>query len=203
MPITQSLREFGTVVAAMLIVIDPLGLMPILVGLNSSYGPKAARRIIFQVAGGATVLLLFFTITGTWALKLFGITPDDMRIGGGLLLLIIALKLVLGGRFGEEEDEDHASTVVPLISPMTAGPGAITAAVVFAAVYGIWITAAAAVAAMIVSLIIFLSTRLIHRLIGNTTTDLISRVMGVFVATIAISYIRVGVLNVIKTAHVR
>lgn len=200
MPISESLREFGTVVAAMLIVIDPLGLMPILVGLNSSFGPKAARRIIFQVAGGATVLLLLFTITGTWVLKLFGITPDDMRIGGGLLLLIIALKLVLGGRFGEEE---HTATVVPLISPMTAGPGAITAAVVFAAVYGIWITAAAAVAAMIISLVIFLSTRLIHRLIGNTTTDLISRVMGVFVATIAISYIRVGVLNVIRTANVR
>jgi multiple antibiotic resistance protein len=203
MTFSEGLRDFGTVVAAMLIVIDPLGLMPILVGLNSSAGPKAARRMIFQVAGGATVLLVFFTVTGTWVLKLFGITPDDMRVGGGLLLLIIALRLVLGGRFGAEEDEDHAATVVPLISPMTAGPGAITASVVFAAVYGIWITAAAAVAAMIITLAVFLSTRLIHRLIGNTTTDLISRVMGVFVATIAVSYIRIGILNVVKSVHVK
>lgn len=203
MSLCHGLCEFGTVVAALIIVIDPIGLIPILVGLNSSVGPRAARKIIFQVAGGATVLLLFFTITGTWVLKLFGITLDDMRIGGGLMLLIIALKLVVGGRFGPEEGEDHAGTVVPLISPLIAGPGAITASVVFAAVHGVWITAAAAVAAMILSLGLFLSSRLIHRLIGNTTTDLVSRVMGVFVATIAISYIRVGVFHLIGTAHVR
>jgi len=202
MSICQGLCEFGTLVAALIIVIDPLGLVPILIGLNSSVGPRAARRIIFQVAAGATVLLVFFTITGTWVLKLFGITPDDMRIAGGLLLLIISLKLVVGGRFGPEDEEaDHAATVVPLISPMTAGPGAITAAVVFAAVHGVWITAAAAVVAMIISLGLFLSSRWVYRLIGNTTTDLISRVMGVFVATIAISYIRIGIINVVK--HVR
>jgi multiple antibiotic resistance protein len=203
MSLCHGLREFGTVVAALIIVIDPIGLMPILVGLNSSVGPRAARRIIFHVAGGATALLVFFTITGPWVLKLFSITPDDMRIAGGLLLLIVALKLVVGGRFEQEEDTGHAATVVPLISPMTAGPGAITASIVFAAIYGPWVTAGAVVAAMIISLAIFLSTRLIHRLIGNTTTDLISRVMGVFVATIAVSYIRIGVIHLIGTTHVR
>jgi len=203
MTFARTLSEFGTVVAALLIVIDPLGLMPILVGLNSSAGPRAARRIIFQVVGGATVLLLFFTVAGTWVLKLFGITLDDMRIGGGLLLLIIALKLVVGGRFGPEEGEDHTASVVPLISPLIVGPGAITAAVVFAALHGIWMTSAAAIAAMLFCLGLFLSSRLIHRLIGDTTTDLVSRVMGVFVATIAISYIRVGVLDLIRIAHVR
>ena len=204
MPFAHTLSEFGTVVAALIIVIDPLGLMPILVGLNSSVGPRAARKIVFQVAGGATALLLFFTVTGTWVLKLFGITLDDMRIGGGLMLLIIALKLVVGGRFGPEEgEEDHAAAVVPLISPLIVGPGAITASVVFAAIHGVWMTAAAAIGAMVVCLGVFLSSRLVHRIIGDTTTDLISRVMGVFVATIAISYIRIGVLDLIRMTHVR
>ncbi len=199
MSLHHTLYEFGTIVAALLIVIDPIGLIPILMGLNSSVGPRAARRMIFQVAGGATVLLLFFTITGTWVLKLFGITLDDMRIGGGLMLLIIALKLVVGGRFGLEEGEGRESAVVPLISPLIAGPGAITASVVFAAVHGVWMTAAAAVAAMIISLVLFLSSRLLHRIIGDNTADLISRVMGVLVATIAISYIRIGIVNLIKS----
>ena len=203
MPFVHMLSEFGTVAVALLIVIDPLGLMPILIGLNSSVGPHAARRMIFQVAGGATILLVFFTITGTWVLNLLGVTLDDMRIGGGLMLMVIALKLVAGGRFGPEEGADHATAVVPLISPLVAGPGAITASVVFAAVHGVWITAAAAIVAMLVSLGVFLSSRFIHRLIGNTTADLISRVMGVLVATIAISYIRIGILNVVGAAHVR
>ncbi len=198
MPACESLCRFGAMVAALLIVIDPVGLMPILVGVNSSVGSRAARKMIFHVAFGATILLVFFTITGTWVLKLFSITADDMRIAGGLLLLIIALKLVVGGRFEAEGDADHAATVVPLISPMTAGPGAITASIVFAALYGPWETAGAVVAAMIISLAIFLSTRLIHRILGNAATDLISRVMGVFVATIAVSYIRVGILHLIR-----
>jgi multiple antibiotic resistance protein len=201
MSFAHTLSVFGTVVAALIIVIDPLGLMPILVGLSSSAGPRAARRMIFQVVGGATVLLLFFTVAGTWVLKLFGITLDDMRIAGGLLLLIISLKLVVGGRFGGEEEQTAA--VVPLISPLIVGPGAITAAVVFAALHGVWMTFAAAIVAMLFCLALFLSSRLILRLIGDATTDLVSRVMGVFVATIAISYIRVGVLDLVRMAHVR
>lgn len=195
----QSLSQLGAMVAALLIVLDPLGVMPILIGLQTSVGPRQSRKIIFRVAAGATILLIFFTITGAWVLKLFGITLSDMRIGGGLMLLVIALRLVVGGRFGTEcEDGDHHSAVVPLISPLIVGPGAITAAVVLAAIHGIWMTALAGFISMVISTVLFLSARFVHRIIGDAATDLVSRVMGVFVATIAVSYIRLGVLELIK-----
>ena len=86
---------------------------------------------------------------------------------------------------------------------MIVGPGAITAAVVLARIHGVWLTAGAVVAAMLISLVLFLSSRFIHRLIGDAATDLISRVMGVFIATIAVSYMRVGILEMIRLANVR
>jgi len=198
------LCQFGSVVAALLIVLDPLGAMPMMISLSSFAGARNARKLTLRIVAGATLLLLFFTVAGTWVLRLFGISLGDMRIGGGLLLLIIALRIVVGGRFGHETgEESHTGLVVPLISPMIVGPGAITAAIVLARINGVWIAAGAVVAAMAVSLVLFLSSRLIHRLIGDAATDLISRVMGVFVATIAVSYIRVGIIEWIQTSHVR
>ncbi len=196
------LCRFGGLVAALLIVLDPLGAMPMMISLGSFAGARNARKLILRVVGGATLLLLFFTVAGTWVLRLFGITLDDMRIGGGLLLLMIALKIVAGGRFGHDNEESHTGLVVPLISPMIVGPGAITAAIVLARINGVWMTAGAVAAAMVVSLVLFMSSRFIHRLIGDAATDLISRVMGVFVATIAISYIRVGVLDLVRMSNV-
>ncbi len=201
MPIIDQLVNLGTVVAALLIVIDPLGVLPIIIGLNASAGTRAARRVVLRVIGGSIVLLIFFTLTGTWVLRLFQMDISDMQIGGGLLLLIIALKLVTEGRFGPEDDTHHHSATIPLISPMIVGPGAITATVVLSAQHGVWLTSLAVIIATVVCLLIFLSARLIHRIVGESAADLLSRLMGVFVAAIAIAYIRAGVLAFIKMAN--
>lgn len=192
--------EFGAILAALLIVIDPLGAVPIILSAVGFVGSKQGKRLVLRVVAGSTILLLFFTIAGTYLLRLFGVTLDDLRIGGGLLLLIIALRIVVGGRFGPD-DEDHEGMVVPLITPLIVGPGAITAAVVLARIHGVPLTAAAAIAAMILCLVLFLASRYIHRIIGDSATHLTSRVLGVFVAAIAISYMRAGVLDVIRQAQ--
>lgn len=197
------MSQLGTIVAALLIVIDPLGVMPVVIGLNGSAGVRLARRIVLRVIAGSTILLLFFTITGSWVLQVFQMRISDMQIGGGLLLLIIALRLVVEGRFGPDGDLHHTAAMIPLISPMIVGPGAITATVVLAAQHGVWMTTLAVLVAMLVCLVIFLSCRLIHRVIGDAAADLLSRLMGVFVAAIAIAYIRAGVLDFIQMAHVR
>ena len=191
--------EFGTIVAALLIVIDPLGVMPVIVGLSARLQPRETRKLTVKVIAGATTLLLFFTIAGTWVLRLFAVSLSDLRVGGGLLLLIIAFKLVMEGRIADEKEGEYRAVIVPLISPLLVGPGAITAAVVLAAVHGVWVTSAAVAAAMLVSLLLLLAASFIHRLIGDSGTDLISRIMGVLIAAIAVSYIREGVLGYLKT----
>ena len=195
MTIPPAVCEFGTVVTAFVIVLDPLAIVPVLVTFSLRLDARESRRLTFRIVGGAAVLLLFFTITGTWVLRLFGVTINDLRIGGGLLLLLIALRMVVEGRMGASREEDYDAAVVPLISPLLVGPGAITAAVVFAALHGVVLTALAAVASMIVCLLIFLSTRFIQRLLGESGASLVTRVMGILIATIAVSYIREGIIS--------
>ena len=198
MPFPKLLVEFGEIVTALLIVLDPLASLPVFAVLWARMAPREARCLTVKVIGGATVLLLFFTVTGTWVLRLFGVTLDDLRIGGGLLLLIIALRMVVEGNVVGEKDGGYRAAIVPVISPLLIGPGAITAAVVLAAIYGVWLTVAGGVAAMIVSLAFLLAGNLIHRLIGESGIMLVTRIMGVLVATIAVSYIRAGIAGYLQ-----
>jgi multiple antibiotic resistance protein len=198
MTIPPAVGVFGAVVTALVIVLDPFAIVPVLVSLSLRLDARESRRLVLRVVGGSTVLLLFFTITGTWVLRLFGVTINDLRIGGGLLLLLIALRMVVEGRMSASREEDYNAAIVPLISPLLVGPGAITAAVVFAAIHGVLLTSLAAAASMVVCLLIFLSTRFIQRLLGASGANLVTRVMGVLIATIAVSYIREGIVSSLK-----
>jgi multiple antibiotic resistance protein len=198
MEIPRVVSEFATVVTALVIVLDPLAIVPVLIGLTNNRTAKECRRLAYRIVAGATVLLLFFTITGSWVLQLFGVTLNDLRIGGGLLLLLISLKMVVEGRISSGREEDYRAAIVPLISPLLVGPGAITAAVVLAAIHGVWFTALAGLVSMLICLLIFLSAGFVQRLLGESGTDLVTRVMGIIVATIAVGYIRDGIFSSIK-----
>jgi len=200
MTFSETFAEFGKVVLALVIVLDPVALLPILVGIRLQTAQQEDRWIPAKLVGGGTVLLLFFTATGTWVLKLFDVTLDDLRIGGGLLLLLISLRMVIEGRLGLDQEKSYRAALVPLISPLLVGPGAITASVVFARVYGVWFTSLAVVAAMILCLLVLLSRSFIYRLIGESGTDLVTRIMGILVATIAVGYMRTGIVGVLKTS---
>ncbi|MDH7600731.1 MAG: MarC family protein [Armatimonadota bacterium] len=198
MEIPKVVGEFATVVTALVIVLDPLAIVPILISLSSNHSMRESRRLAYRIVAGATVLLLFFTVTGTWVLQLFGVTLNDLRIGGGLLLLLISLKMVVEGRISPGKEEDYRAAIVPLISPLLVGPGAITAAVVLAAIHGVWFTALAGLASMLICLLVFLSAGLVQRVLGESGTDLVTRVMGILVATIAVGYIREGIFSSVK-----
>ncbi|MCX8052974.1 MAG: MarC family protein [Armatimonadetes bacterium] len=198
MEIPAVVGKFATVVTGLVIVLDPLAIVPVMAGLTAGRDAREWRRLVYRVIAGATVLLLFFTVTGTWVLRLFGVTLNDLRIGGGLLLLLVALRMVVEGRMGASKEEDERAAIVPLISPLLVGPGAITAAVVLAAIHGVWFTALAALVSMLICLVLFLSTRVVQRVLGESGTNLVTRVMGILVATIAVSYIRDGIFSSLK-----
>ncbi len=199
MTIPEPFVEFGKVVLALVIVLDPLALLPILAGVSSQTPPHEERWIPVKIVGGGTLLLLFFTVTGTWVLKLFGVTLDDLRIGGGLLLLVTSLRMIVDGRISSDPQKDYRAAVVPLISPLLVGPGAITASVVFARLHGVLFTSLAVIVAMILCLLILLSKNFIQRLIGESGTDLVTRIMGIIVVTIAVGYMRTGIIGVLKS----
>lgn len=199
------LQEFGRILAALLIVLDPVAILPVMIGLTAQASPRDFKRMVLRIVAGSTILLLFFIVTGTWVLGLFKVTISDLRIGGGLLLLIIAIRLVLEGKLSNSRDidQEYRAAIIPIISPLLIGPGAITASVVLAAIHGVFLTSLAALVAMLICLLFFLATRLIYQLIGDSGADLFSRIMGVLIAAIAVSYMREGVLDLVKSFSLR
>lgn len=194
----EFLRNLATVTITLFIVLDPVGLTPFLYTVIAGKSSIQARHVIYRVTGSATVLLLFFTVTGTWVLRFFGVTLEDLQIGGGLLLVIISIQLVIQGYdTGEGEREQRSVSETPLISPLLIGPGAITAAVVLATGYGIGVTAAGAALAMFISLLVFLASGYLQKLIGRSGTDLIRRIFGILIVAVGISYMRVGLTTLI------
>ena len=186
--------------AALLIVLDPLGLMPLVLALTRDLTDSDRNRVVNQAILTGFGLLLAFTLTGTVVLSLFRVTIDDLRIAGGILLLVIALSLVLSGR--TEPTVDAGARMVPLASPLLVGPGAITTSVVLVATNGVLLTSLAVVIAFFITWLVFRATPTVYRLIGESGADIISRIMGILLAAIAIGYIRVGILGVIREYRV-
>ncbi len=194
----EVLVNFTKIFVGLIILIDPIVVMPFIASICSRMEPHESKKLVIRVTLGSTLLLLLFVFSGAWVLQFFQVTINDLRISGGLLLLVIALRLLSEGRLSSEKDEEGTTAVTHLVSPMLIGPGAITAAVVFAGIYGVYLTALASIAAMIFCLILFLVARVGSGILSHSVADLVSRILALFVAAIAISYIRIGITELLK-----
>jgi multiple antibiotic resistance protein len=183
---------------ALLIVLDPLGLMPLVITITSRMSDSERRNVVRRSVLTGFVLLMIFTFAGSWILLFFRITVDDLRIAGGLLLLVIALSIVLYGHMTTEPTTESGTGVVPLASPLLVGPGSITTAVVLVGTVGMFATALSVVLAFAVTWLTFQFTTVIYRIIGESGSDIIARIMGILLAAIAIVYVREGVVGVVR-----
>jgi multiple antibiotic resistance protein len=180
------------------IVIDAVGLVPVFLSLTDDATPSARRRTFLVAWLVALGLMFLFIFAGKQILDVFRITIQDFQIAGGLLLLLIGLRLVSGGHLVSEQDEASAG-VIPIACPLLVGPGAITSGLVFTQLYGLWITFGAVIMAFIATLIVLMAASGINRFLGRTGTNILTRIMGIILAAIAMQFIRTGVIAVIHS----
>lgn len=190
----ETLASFARATVALFIIIDPLGLIPVFLALTHDASPEERRAIFDRAAAVAFFLLLVFAFTGTGILKLFGITVGDFEIAGGILLLVLAMRIISEAHYGVEGEV--RAGVVPIAVPLLVGPGAITTTIVLIGLYGLWITVAAVVASFAASALIFRYVNVLYRLLGKTGSDVIAKIMGMLLAAIAVQFIRQGVQEV-------
>jgi multiple antibiotic resistance protein len=188
------------------VVVDPIGLAPTFLAVTDGL-PRAARR---SVAARASVIagaiLIGAALIGNWLLGTLEISLAAFRIAGGLLLFSIASQMVFGVRMrreGEEAEqaiEEHVRNIAafPLAIPLLAGPGAITAAVLLAGradgnlvLIGVLMAAVVLVAAA--CLATFLFAERISGLLGLTGNIVLSRLLGVLLAALAVQYVVDGI----------
>lgn len=168
-----------------------------------------AERRVMALRGTLIALgiLLFFALFGDPLLKLFGITIPALRIAGGVLLLLISIDMVFARHSGgtgttpEEESEArtrHDISVFPLATPLIAGPGAISAVILLATAEGLftpgWLLVVLALGAILVLCYLAMLVAIpIQRLLGLTGLAVVSRVVGVLLAALAIQFLIDGI----------
>ena len=194
-----AVRSFLT----LLVVMDPIGLVPVFLALAGERPVEDQRRIARKavlVAGG---LLAAFAGFGAWLLQSLSISIDAFRVAGGILLFLIAVDMVLAQHARETEEEARESrsrqdvSVFPLAIPMIAGPGALASIMILAGESRAQPLGLVLVLTNcgIVLVLGYLALRLaapLGRLLGQTGVNVVTRVLGVLLAALAVQYVADG-----------
>ena len=180
-------------VIALFIVVDPLGNVPIFMSLTENMDTSQRRRTFRLAIITGLVLLTFFSIVGQNILFLFGISLDSFMIAGGILLLIVAIRLLIIGGWGEKIDITESVGAVPIGCPLLVGPGAITTSILNLQTSDILITLASVLITFIIVWLILRYIEPIYRILGKNGSLVITRVMALLIASIAVQYIIQGV----------
>lgn len=176
----------------LLVVIDPLGIVPIFVGMTQKMEALKKRELSKIVVITASGLLFVFAFAGTQIFAVFGISIASFMVAGGTLLFIVAIDFLAGGtKFMSQQDGGDAG-VVPLAFPLLAGPGAITAVIISLETAGPLVTAVSILIAAGATYATLMFSGRIYRVLGRRGSLIVTRVFAVFVAAIAVQYIVEG-----------
>jgi multiple antibiotic resistance protein len=190
----------------MVVVVDPLGLVPTFVAITHGLPDRARRAVALRACLIAAAILAGSALIGDWLLRTLSIGLPAFRIAGGLLLFSIASEMVFGLRIerqskqAEEAIEEHVRNIAafPLAIPLMAGPGAITASVLLAGRaggdpvhMGVLLGVVAAVLALCFA--VFALAARIATLLGTTANVVLSRLLGVLLAALAVQFVIDGV----------
>jgi len=194
------------------VVVDPIGLVPAFIGITGGLPRSARRQVALRASLIAFVILGGAALIGDWLLRTLSISLPAFRIAGGLLLFSIASEMVFGVRIARQsETAEHAIeervrnvAAFPLAIPLMAGPGAITATVLLSGRasgdpvrYALLLGIIAAI--MLACLIAFLLASRIERLLGATGNTVLSRLLGVLLAALAVQFVIDGVRAVMAS----
>lgn len=184
---------FGEVFVTLFVIMDPPGTIPIFLALTGSQPAAARRRVAWQASAVAFLVIVLFALFGQQLLDYLGITLPALQCAGGLLLLLVSLEL-LTGRADEPAPSGSVNVaLVPLGTPLLAGPGAIVATMVFVRRVhdvGRGVTVAAGILA--VHLVLWLVMRYsvgIIRIIRDSGVVLITRISGLLLSAIAVQLV--------------
>ena len=189
----------------LVVVVDPLGLAPIFAALTQGYSEKRKWEAAIRGTILGTAILLLFAFVGDVLLGALGIGLAAFRIAGGILLFFLALDMIFASPSGlrsrsirEQEEDQYGQdiTVFPLAIPLIGGPGAITTVLLYTSgtdLAGIAVFVVVLLAVMLLTLAALLLAPRIMRLFGETGSNVLTRVLGVLLAALAVQFVLDGI----------
>ena len=195
---TALARQFVT----LFVVIDPVGTVPVYLYAVAPVPRHLHRRFALRAVAIAMLVLLAFLAGGQYVIEALGLRLGSFQIAGGIVLFLFALSMIFGeskphAEIAEAERDHLAGAVFPLAMPSIASPGAMLAVVILTRNESNTLAEQAVTAGLLIlvlglTLLLLLAAGLVHRVIGETGASVISRVMGIVLATIAVDAILGG-----------
>jgi multiple antibiotic resistance protein len=184
------------------VVVDPIGLAPVFAAITHGGSPEYRRRMAIRGLFIAAIILFAFVLGGAELLRALGIGTPAFQIAGGLLLFLVALDMVFvrqsGIRSTTEREQREAElkadvSVFPLAFPLIAGPGALTTVLLMAGKHaqqpaGTVVVLLVVPAVLLFALVALLQAERIMRVMGETGANVITRLLGVVLAALAVQY---------------
>jgi multiple antibiotic resistance protein len=191
-----------TAFATLFVVIDPPGLVPLFIALTQGMSTERRRAMALRACLIASALLLMFGLAGESILGFIGISMSAFRIAGGILLFLTALDMLFERRTqrreGQQADPDHDPSVFPLAIPLIAGPGAIASMILLVGQTGSDWSATLGVLALMLAMMavtygFLLASPPLERMLGRTGTIVITRLLGMLLAALAVQFVIDGI----------
>jgi len=196
--VTENALNLAKAILALFIIVDPFGNIPIFMSLTEKM-PKEQKRKVFNTATlVGFILLLAFAFAGQEIFSIFGVSIFSFEVAGGILLLIIAIRILISGSLMDMNESPESIGAVPIAMPLLVGPGAITATIFNLQAYGVAVTALSVFAVLILTWAILRYVDKVYIFLGKTGALVIARVMALLIAAIAIQYVLFGVTHFLE-----
>lgn len=187
------------------VAINALGVIPIYLAVTENMTSSQRRRLTLQAVVTASLVAVLVLFAGQLVFSLLGITVNDLRVGGGLILLVLSISNLIFGDYRrrdprqEGDDEEGASVgVVPLGIPLIIGPAAITSVLVSREAYGYLPTLTSLAVNMVIVFLVLAFSPFLGKIMGTAVSRAVGKVSSLFLAAISVALIRAGIVGMIQ-----
>ncbi|PKN59041.1 MAG: MarC family protein [Deltaproteobacteria bacterium HGW-Deltaproteobacteria-14] len=178
------------------VAVSPLTILPLFLGMTEGLEPAVERQLAWRGVGTGAVVAAIVLLLGKGLFTFLGITVDDLRVAGGIILFMIAIHDIIHSREARKNaDADADFGVVPLGVPLIVGPATLTACLVLADAHGQPVVLGALVANLAIVAVLILNARRLRRVMRPAITRAFGKVMSLFLAAIAVSMVRHGLVG--------
>ena len=180
------------------VAIDVFGVLPLFVGLTDGMGDQARKKLVREATLTAFVISVVFLVAGTILFAFLGITEHDFRVGGGIVLLVLAVNDLLFSSERKRKPEPLVG-VVPIGIPLIMGPAALTTIIFLVNTYGYGWAVTSLLANLCIVWVVFSQARAITRGMGEPGSRAVAKVAALFLAGIAVMMVRSGIEAMLRS----
>ncbi len=183
--------------ATLFVILDPLLSIPIFASMTKGQTPAEIHKQAFIAIAVAGSLMYIFLIFNQVIFDILGLSIPSFQIAGGVLLFLLGIQEALGIEIGHSKGHSKSAAGVVIGTPLLCGPGAITTVMLLSKDYGFLIPFIAITLALLTTWIVLYYSEFIQRILGEVVTDIMGKVLGMFLAAIAVNLIISGVLKLV------